>query len=274
MAWTSPKTWAFGEVLTSTDMNVYVRDNTQALFDFVFLPFGGTATGGTIATSGGFTTHTFDASGTFTVSSGEGLVTAFVISGGGGGGDALRTNAGAALNGGGGGGGGIVVSNVYVSAGTYTVTVGAGGANGSSGARGGASLFGNVLIAGASGGTGGVQGGSGGASGEGGGIIRSDVLNETAQSSAAIRVFIGGGGNGTGGGGGSAEPSSTTGGAGRTVVGNTYAAGGNGTQTSGSNAAANTGDGGTGRSAGPLANNEGASGWSGGSGRVIIRYAA
>jgi hypothetical protein len=33
MAWTSPKTWSFGEVLTSTDMNTYVRDNSQALFD-------------------------------------------------------------------------------------------------------------------------------------------------------------------------------------------------------------------------------------------------
>ena len=32
MAWTSPKTWSFGEVLTSTDMNTYVRDNTAALF--------------------------------------------------------------------------------------------------------------------------------------------------------------------------------------------------------------------------------------------------
>jgi hypothetical protein len=31
MAWTSPKTWAFGEVLTSTDMNTYVRDNTDDL---------------------------------------------------------------------------------------------------------------------------------------------------------------------------------------------------------------------------------------------------
>jgi hypothetical protein len=33
MAWTSPKTWSFGEVLTSTDMNTYVRDNTEFLFD-------------------------------------------------------------------------------------------------------------------------------------------------------------------------------------------------------------------------------------------------
>ena len=31
MAWTNPKTWSFGEILTSTDMNTYVRDNTLAL---------------------------------------------------------------------------------------------------------------------------------------------------------------------------------------------------------------------------------------------------
>jgi hypothetical protein len=33
VAFTSPKTWSFGEILTSTDMNTYVRDNTQELFD-------------------------------------------------------------------------------------------------------------------------------------------------------------------------------------------------------------------------------------------------
>jgi hypothetical protein len=31
MAWTSPKTWSFGEVLSSSDMNTYVRDNTADL---------------------------------------------------------------------------------------------------------------------------------------------------------------------------------------------------------------------------------------------------
>lgn len=31
MAWTTPKTWATGEVLTSTDMNVFVRDNLKYL---------------------------------------------------------------------------------------------------------------------------------------------------------------------------------------------------------------------------------------------------
>jgi hypothetical protein len=33
VAWTNPKTWSFGEILTSTDMNTYVRDNTEELFD-------------------------------------------------------------------------------------------------------------------------------------------------------------------------------------------------------------------------------------------------
>jgi len=33
VAYTNPKTWSFGEVLTSTDMNTFVRDNTTFLFD-------------------------------------------------------------------------------------------------------------------------------------------------------------------------------------------------------------------------------------------------
>jgi hypothetical protein len=31
VAWTNPKTWSFGEILTSADMNTYVRDNTEEL---------------------------------------------------------------------------------------------------------------------------------------------------------------------------------------------------------------------------------------------------
>lgn len=31
MAWTTPKTWNADEVLTASDMNTYVRDNTEAL---------------------------------------------------------------------------------------------------------------------------------------------------------------------------------------------------------------------------------------------------
>jgi hypothetical protein len=33
MAWTSPKTWATGDVLTAADMNTYLRDNTDHLND-------------------------------------------------------------------------------------------------------------------------------------------------------------------------------------------------------------------------------------------------
>lgn len=33
MAWSAPKTWAGTEVLTSADMNTYVRDNLDYLFD-------------------------------------------------------------------------------------------------------------------------------------------------------------------------------------------------------------------------------------------------
>jgi hypothetical protein len=34
MAWTTPKTWTTGEVLTSSDMNTYVRDNLSHLNQF------------------------------------------------------------------------------------------------------------------------------------------------------------------------------------------------------------------------------------------------
>lgn len=33
MAWTSPKTWALNELLTSADMNTYLTDNTAYLYD-------------------------------------------------------------------------------------------------------------------------------------------------------------------------------------------------------------------------------------------------
>lgn len=32
MSWTTPKTWAVGDILSSADMNTYVRDNWLALF--------------------------------------------------------------------------------------------------------------------------------------------------------------------------------------------------------------------------------------------------
>lgn len=35
MAWSAPPTWATGQVLAFTDMNTYVRDNTQHLYDII-----------------------------------------------------------------------------------------------------------------------------------------------------------------------------------------------------------------------------------------------
>jgi hypothetical protein len=35
VSFTTPKTWSFGEVLTSTDMNTYVRDNVAALMQMI-----------------------------------------------------------------------------------------------------------------------------------------------------------------------------------------------------------------------------------------------
>lgn len=32
MAWTTPKTWATGELVTATDLNTHLRDNLNALF--------------------------------------------------------------------------------------------------------------------------------------------------------------------------------------------------------------------------------------------------
>lgn len=34
MAWTTPKTWAVGDVLTAADMNTYVRDNEDAILPY------------------------------------------------------------------------------------------------------------------------------------------------------------------------------------------------------------------------------------------------
>ena len=78
--------------------------------------------GGTYTTyvDGGITygVHTFTADGTLTVQS-SGVVDLLVLGGGGGG--------GANIGGGGGAGGHSLTSNSYLSAGTHTVTIGAGG---------------------------------------------------------------------------------------------------------------------------------------------------
>ena len=84
------------------------------------------ATGGTITTSGSDKIHTFTSSGTFQITAGSGLVRFLVIAGGGGGAGSMSTGAGMA----GGGAGGFKTGYIPLGTGSYTVTVGAGGAGG------------------------------------------------------------------------------------------------------------------------------------------------
>ena len=157
---------------------------------------GGTCTGGTITTVAGKTIHTFTSSGSFVCGSAK-TAQVLVVGGGGSGGSAQESGAG-----GGGGGGGIVYSASFsIAAGTYPVTVGAGGAsvnytvnanrglNGNNagnssistitalgGGYGGSYLGGMVTSNGNAGGSGGGGGGGYGSSGGAG--------NQTAPSGA------------------------------------------------------------------------------------------
>ena len=92
-----------------------------------------TASGGSTNTYSGYKSHKFTSSGTFTVSAGADKVEVCVVAGGGGGGswhgpyntNALSPSWNARCAGG--GGGGVQVTSMYLSPGSYTVTVGAGG---------------------------------------------------------------------------------------------------------------------------------------------------
>jgi hypothetical protein len=125
------------------------------------------ATGGTKTTSGGKTIHTFTGSGTFTVNFGSAAVDYLVVAGGGGGGH----NAGA----GGGAGGFRAGTELPVVAGSYSVTVGAGGNGGPSsgpqnGTNGNSSIFSTITtITSAGGGYGCSNNGAGNPGGSGGG---------------------------------------------------------------------------------------------------------
>ena len=119
------------------------------------------ATGGTITESGGFRYHAFTTVGnsSFVVTGGEGTVEVLVVAGGGGGGGSYG-------GGGGGGAGGLVYHSAKaVTSGTYTVTVGDGGAGGQTqdstyaqagsvlhGYQGGNSVFDNITAIGGGGG--------------------------------------------------------------------------------------------------------------------------
>jgi hypothetical protein len=225
-------------------LSSFSRSGLSRVVDRAVLPanFSNTATG--TYSSGGvdYKYLTFTANGTLTVTSAGFLDMALV--GGGRAGDGVTNEQSA----GGAGGGLREVSNYYVTAGSYTITVGSGGTgvSGSSGGAGGISKFANVVVASGGGAGGGdVQGGAGGA--KGGGTGGAGTSSSITGSATTYGGGGGGGGSGAGGAGGGGAA------AGLNV-------------DNGSAGTANTGGGGGGRwSTGSTA------GYNGGSGIVIVR---
>lgn len=251
-----------------------------------------TATGGTITTDGDYKVHTFTSSGTFQITAGYEKVESLVVAGGGG---ATRSE------GGGGGAGGLVYTTPgsYYGIGSYTVTIGAGGAGNASdpgiGGQGGNSVFAAITATGGGGGGGGSNNGAVGGSGGGG---CGEGAQQTGGAGTASQGFAGGnglsstfnsGGGGGGAGGVGSNATSTAGGNGGAGASNsitgspvTYAGGGGGgsQNTPGAGGAGGGGAGGGGAGSNGTANTGGGggggqganAGGNGGSGVVIVRY--
>jgi hypothetical protein len=231
--------------------------------------FTDTATGTYSSGGKNYKYLTFTASGTLTVDT-AGIADILVVGGGGASGGSVSSGR---CGGGGGAGGFAYLTSAYLTVGTLTVTIGAGGAGGANdGTDGTHSRLDQYATGGGGGGSQnsasqGHNGISGGGGGDGSRLKGLSVNTYRGNDGAD------GGGSGTAGGGGgsSAAASTSTGGAGTsnsiTNSAVTYAAGGDG-GTTGSGAsvpgAANTGDGAT----GPGTTGNGANG---GSGVVIVR---
>jgi hypothetical protein len=239
------------------------------------------ATGGVITTSGNYRIHTFTSTGTLTVSSAPvgSTVEYLVVAGGGGG------------NFGGGGAGGMRTGTTLpITAGAYTVTVGAGGAYDTNGSD---SIFSTITSRGGGHGGGDIGAGNGGS---GGGAKYNSFVGGTGIAGQGRNGGSGHGGfsgRGSGGGGGAGQVGAN-GNAGKSGDGGngltssisgtvTYYAGGGG---GGSNGTIGIGVGGLGGGGnGFHSNNFGASTpgsvntgggggayQAGGSGIVIVRY--
>ena len=271
-----------GDMYFNTSENsVKIHNGSQwgAIYEEPFV-----AIGGTITTSGNYTVHTFNSSGTFQVTGGSSSIDYLIIAGGG-------------------GAGGYLSGTSSISAASFTVTVGGGGGGG--GSRGGNSSFNSLTANG--GGPGGGNSTKGSGVGVSGGSGGGNNYNQTGAGGAGTsgQGFEGGRGwtaatggtsNRGGGGGGAAEignaDGETWGGDGKTWVDGVQRAGGGGGGNPPSNGnGSNQGQGGGGYGAHGLNSNNhqpgatnkggggggayastGAAGGSGGSGVVIIRY--
>jgi len=176
------------------------------------------ATGGTVVTSLKRKFHTFRTSGTFTISATTGVPVEIMMIGGGGG--------GGGWSGGGGGAGNAIVFTTVLGVGSYSVTIGQGGAGGigagagysSQGTSGGATTFGSIATAlgGGGGGTYSAGGGRNGGSGGGGssfqysppgtavtGSVSTGTVVKNLASSGGAGISNNGSAAGAGGGGAS-----------------------------------------------------------------------
>jgi len=252
-----------------------VNDSTQSVAEQAYVAASG---GNTTVTCGDFKIHTFTSNGTFTVTDagnagGSNTIDYLIVAGGGGSGTAPNQPVGSGGGGAGGyrasfncessGGGGASETAFSVTAGDYTISVGAGGAGGPSsysipvnvGTSGGNSVIcgSGVSLTSAGGGGGGGIATAGAAGGSGGG-----GANSAGGAGTTNQGFAGGGNPGggyaTGAGGGGAgavgqnqTPAPAAGGAGvaSTITGSsvTRAGGGGG---GGSAGGGGTGGGGAG----------------------------
>ena len=268
------------------------------------------ASGGTVTTDGDYKVHTFNSSGTFTVtevgSTGT-TVEYLCIAGGGGGGKGNTPNSWGC--GGAGAGGYLTADDFSVTAQAYTVTIGAGGSGASSdnsnGSTGSDSVFATITTdGGGSGAAGGVATGVGGDGGSGGGGAKG-TTGGTGTAGPPRQGFDGGAGSGVSsnsqaGGGGAGEVGedtpdpATSGGQGGdglassiTGASVTRAGGGSGTSTPGPATAGGAGGGGDGAVNNSTPGTDGTAntgggggaggggsipGRAGGSGVVIVRY--
>lgn len=83
MAWATPKTWSTGELVTASDLNTFIRDNTNALFKPNFAEVVGSGTD--FSTTSTVNTDITGMSVNITTTGGNLLVVAFGEFNGGGG---------------------------------------------------------------------------------------------------------------------------------------------------------------------------------------------
>lgn len=214
--------------------------------------------GGSVSSSGGFTYRTFANSGTLSIAGSSKTMDILVVGGGGADSNGSSNTAGW----GGGGGGGIQYATSYsVPAGSYTITVGAGG-SASTGNNASPSSFGNLAIA--------SGGGQGNFCGPGGSVSSSTysgftTYNNTGGAGDGSNRVGGGGGGGGGNGGAASFGNGGNGGSGRSLFLSTYAGGGGG---GGNSSGGSGGSGGGGRGANNTEANgvDGTAGTGGGAG--------